>query len=252
MSDKPAPDISFRKVSKHFDDNAVLSDVSLDVAQGETLCLMGRSGTGKSVTLKLMIGLIRPDEGQICIQDRDIHGPDDDVLSQARRRMGFLFQNGALYSPVSLNDNLALPLQRFTKKSKQEIDAAVRQRLDEVGLGNDRYKMPAELSGGMRKRAGLARALVLEPGILLADEPTSGLDRVTASEIDELLLKLKENRKTTMVIVTHDIHGARRVGDRIAVLDQGRILAIGKSRDLEKDDNELVRALVSPEGCDER
>ena len=251
MSDKPAPDISFQGVSKQFDDHAVLSDVSLDVAQGETLCLMGRSGTGKSVTLKLMIGLIRPDQGQICIQDRNIHGLDQDVLSQARRRMGFLFQNGALYSPVSLSDNLALPLQRFTKKSKQEIDATVQQRLDEVGLGNDRYKMPAELSGGMRKRAGLARALVLEPCILLADEPTSGLDRVTASEIDELLLSLKEKGKT-MVIVTHDIHGARRVGDRIAVLDQGRIVAIGKSRDLEKDENELVRALVSQEDCDER
>jgi len=251
MSDKPAADISFRGVSKHFDDRAVLNDVSLDVAQGEALCLMGRSGTGKSVTLKLMIGLIKPDQGQICIQDRNIHDLGDAGLSQARRRMGFLFQSGALYSPVSLNDNLALPLQRFTRKSKEEIDTAVQQRLEEVGLGNDRYKMPAELSGGMRKRAGLARALVLDPCILLADEPTSGLDRVTALEIDELLLKLKEKGKTTMVIVTHDIHGARRVGDRIAVLDQGRILAIGKSRDLEKDENELVRALVSREGCDE-
>jgi phospholipid/cholesterol/gamma-HCH transport system ATP-binding protein len=251
MSDKPASDISLQGVSKHFDDRAVLNDVSLDVAEGEALCLMGRSGTGKSVTLKLMIGLIKPDQGKICIQDRNIDGPDDDVLSQARRRMGFLFQTGALYSPVSLSDNLALPLQRFTKKSKQEIDAAVQKQLDEVGLGNDRYKMPAELSGGMRKRAGLARALVLEPSILLADEPTSGLDRVTASEIDELLLRLKEKGKTTMVIVTHDIHGARRVGDRIAVLDQGRILAIGKSQELETNENELVRALVSKEGCDE-
>ena len=184
--------------------------------------------------------------------DRNLHNLDDDGLSEARRKMGFLFQTGALFSTFSLNDNLALPLQRFTKKSKQEIDAAVQQRLDEVGLGNERYKMPAELSGGMRKRAGLARALVLEPCILLVDEPTSGLDRVTASEIDELLLKLKEKGKTTMVIVTHDIHGARRVGDRIAVLDEGRILAIGKSDDLEKDENELVRALVSEECRDER
>jgi phospholipid/cholesterol/gamma-HCH transport system ATP-binding protein len=251
MSDKPAPDISFHGVSKHFEDRAVLNEVSLDVAQGEALCLMGRSGTGKSVTLKLMIGLIKPDQGDVCIQNRNIHAIDDDSLSEVRRRMGFLFQSGALFSPVSLNDNLALPLQRFTNKSKQEIDAAIQQRLDEVGLGNDRYKMPAELSGGMRKRAGLARALVLEPCILLADEPTSGLDRVTASEIDELLLRLKEKGETTMVIVTHDIHGARRVGDRIAVLDSGRIVAIGKSGDLGKDENELVRALVSQEGCDE-
>ncbi len=252
MSGKPAPDISLHGVSKYFDDRAVLSDVSLDVAQGETLCLMGRSGTGKSVTLKLMIGLIKPDQGQVSVQDRNLQDLDDDGLSQARRRMGFLFQSGALFSPVSLHDNLALPLQRFTKMSKQEIDATVQQRLDEVGLGNDRYKMPAELSGGMRKRAGLARALVLEPCILLADEPTSGLDRVSASEIDELLLRLKEKGKTTMVIVTHDIHGARRVGDRIAVLDRGRILAAGQSRDLEHDENELVRALVSQGACDER
>jgi phospholipid/cholesterol/gamma-HCH transport system ATP-binding protein len=251
MSDQQAPDISFRGVSKDFGDHAVLSDVSLEVSQGEALCIMGRSGTGKSVTLKLMIGLIQPDEGQICIQDRNIHHLNEEGLSQARRRMGFVFQNGGLYSPVSLNDNLALPLQRFTKKSKQEIDATVQERLDEVGLGNDRYRMPAELSGGMRKRAGLARALVLEPCILLVDEPTSGLDRVTAAEIDDLLLKLKEKGKTTMVIVTHDIHGARRVGDRIAVLDDGRMVAIGKSSDLEKDENELVRALVSREGCDE-
>ena len=195
MSDKPAPDISFQGVSKYFGDRAVLSDVSLEVAQGEALCLMGRSGTGKSVTLKLMIGLIKPDQGLICVQNKNIHDLDDQSLSEARRRMGFLFQSGALFSPFSLSDNLALPLQRFTKKSNQEIDSVVQERLDEVGLGNDRHKMPGELSGGMRKRAGLARALVLEPCILLVDEPTSGLDRVTASEIDELLLKLKEKGK---------------------------------------------------------
>jgi phospholipid/cholesterol/gamma-HCH transport system ATP-binding protein len=174
---------------------------------------------------------------------------DEDGLSQTRRQMGFLFQGGALYSPVSLGDNLALPLSRFTKKSNQEIDALVQTRLDDVGLGKDRYKMPAELSGGMTKRAGLARALVLDPCILLADEPTSGLDRVTASEIDDLLLKLKEKNKTTMVIVTHDIREARLLGDLLAVLDQGRFVAIGKIQELERSENELVRALVAEEGC---
>jgi phospholipid/cholesterol/gamma-HCH transport system ATP-binding protein len=172
---------------------------------------------------------------------------DEDALSKVRRRMGFLFQSGALFSPFTLYENLAIPLARRTSKSSAEIQALVRQRLQDVGLENDGDKMPSELSGGMKKRAGLARALVLDPCILLADEPTSGLDRVTASEIDELLLKLKEKDKTTMVIVTHDVRGARRVGDRIAVLDAGRVLGIGALAELEKSENQLIRALVSEE-----
>jgi phospholipid/cholesterol/gamma-HCH transport system ATP-binding protein len=249
MSDKIAPAIAFDKVSKGFNGRDVLSDVSFEIAAGEVLCVMGRSGMGKSVTLKLIIGLLTPEGGKISIKGRNIVGMDEDGLSQTRRQMGFLFQGGALYSPVSLGDNLALPLSRFTKKSNQEIDALVQTRLDDVGLGKDRYKMPAELSGGMTKRAGLARALVLDPCILLADEPTSGLDRVTASEIDDLLLKLKEKNKTTMVIVTHDIREARLLGDLLAVLDQGRFVAIGKIQELERSENELVRALVAEEGC---
>jgi len=249
MSDKIAPAIAFDKVSKGFNGRDVLSDVSFEIAAGEVLCVMGRSGTGKSVTLKLIIGLLTPEGGKISIKGRNIVGMDEDGLSQTRRQMGFLFQGGALYSPVSLGDNLALPLSRFTKKSNQEIDALVQTRLDDVGLGKDRYKMPAELSGGMTKRAGLARALILDPCILLADEPTSGLDRVTASEIDDLLLKLKEKNKTTMVIVTHDIREARLLGDLLAVLDQGRFVAIGKIQELERSENELVRALVAEEGC---
>ena len=249
MSDKPAPVIAFDNVSKGFNGRNVLNDVSFEIAAGEVLCIMGRSGMGKSVTLKLIIGLLTPEAGNISIKGRNIIGIDEDGLSQTRSQMGFLFQSGALFSPVSLGENLALPLSRFTKKSKQEIDALVKTRLDDVGLGKDRYKMPAELSGGMSKRAGLARALVLDPCILLADEPTSGLDRVTASEIDDLLLKLKEKDKTTMVIVTHDIREARLLGDRLAVLDQGRFVAIGRIQELETSGNELVRTLVSEEGC---
>jgi phospholipid/cholesterol/gamma-HCH transport system ATP-binding protein len=249
MSDKIVPSIAFDKVSKGFNGRDVLSDVSFEIAAGEVLCVMGRSGMGKSVTLKLIIGLLTPEAGNISIKGRNIVGMDEDGLSETRRQMGFLFQSGALYSPVSLSDNLALPLARFTKKSNQEIDALVQTRLDDVGLGKDRDKMPAELSGGMTKRAGLARALILDPCILLADEPTSGLDRVTASEIDDLLLKLKEKNKTTMVIVTHDIREARLLGDLLAVLDQGRFVAIGRIQELEASGNELVRALVSEEGC---
>jgi phospholipid/cholesterol/gamma-HCH transport system ATP-binding protein len=252
MSDnRTTPDVVFEKVSKTFTGRPVLEDVSFAIAEGEALCIMGRSGTGKSVTLKLLIGLLKPDSGSICIHGQNMGGLDEDGLSQLRHRMGFLFQSAALFSLFSLNDNLALPLSRFTKKSKKEIDDAVQRQLDDVGLGNDRYKMPAELSGGMRKRAGLARALILQPSILLADEPTSGLDSVTAGEIDDLLLKLKEKGKTTMVIVTHDICGVRRVGDRLAVLDGGRIIAIGKVEELQKNENPLVKALVSEQGCRE-
>jgi phospholipid/cholesterol/gamma-HCH transport system ATP-binding protein len=249
MSDKPVPVIAFDNVAKGFNGRDVLSGVSFEIAAGEVLCVMGRSGMGKSVTLKLIIGLLTPEAGNINIKGRNIVGMDEDGLSQTRRQMGFLFQSGALFSPVSLGDNLALPLSRFTKKSDQEIDALVQTRLDDVGLGKDRDKMPAELSGGMAKRAGLARALVLDPCILLADEPTSGLDRVTASEIDDLLLRRKEKNKTTMVIVTHDIREARLLGDRLAVLDQGRFVAIGRIQELETSGNELVRALVSEEVC---
>jgi phospholipid/cholesterol/gamma-HCH transport system ATP-binding protein len=242
MSLPRCSEIGFQGVSKSFDGRKVLDDVSFAIPAGEALCLMGRSGTGKSVTLKLMIGLMRPDQGTICIENQNIVPMDEDALSNVRRKMGFLFQSAALFDSFSVNDNLALPLMRFSRKSEKEIDEIVQRQLDAVGLGNARYKMPAELSGGMRKRAGLARALVLEPSILLIDEPSSGLDRITASEIDELLLGLK--RKATMVIVTHDIRGARRVGDRLAVLEKGRLLAIGPAQDLEKHENELVRCLV--------
>ena len=252
MSGKLVADIAFDKVSKGFNGRDVLSDVSFEIGAGEVLCVMGRSGMGKSVTLKLIIGLLAPESGNISIKGRNIIGMDEDGLSQTRRQMGFLFQSGALFSPVSLGDNLALPLSRFTKKSKEEIDALVETRLGDVGLGKDRYKMPAELSGGMSKRAGLARALVLDPCILLADEPTSGLDGVTAGEINDLLLKLKEKGKTTMVIVTHDIRGVRRVGDRLAVLDGGRVVALGKVSELQEDENPLVRALVSEDCHNER
>ncbi len=245
MNPSTEPAVSFDHVSKSFKERAVLDDISLAIQAGEALCILGRSGTGKSVLLKLMIGLLKPDQGVVSIHNRKISELDEDGLSEVRRQMGFLFQSAALFDSFTLNDNILLPLQRFKAKPKAELDAHIQEVLDQVGLGADRYKMPAELSGGMRKRAGLARALALEPSILLVDEPSSGLDRVSASEIDELLLGIKNKEKTTMVIVTHDIRGARRVGDRLAVLDQGKLAAIGTAEELEGSDNKLVRALVS-------
>jgi phospholipid/cholesterol/gamma-HCH transport system ATP-binding protein len=238
--------IAFRDVSRSFGGRAVLNHVSFEVAPGESFCLLGRSGMGKSVTLKLTIGIVQPDAGAICVEDQNIVGMDEDGLSKVRSRIGFLFQSGALFDSLSLHDNLALPLRRLReKKPDGEIEAIVQKNLDDVGLGKDGRKMPAELSGGMRKRAGLARALMLSPSILLVDEPVSGLDRVTASEIDDLLLRVRKRDNTTMVIVTHDTREARRLGDRVGVLNNGNLIAVGGIDELAKNESALVRALVS-------
>jgi phospholipid/cholesterol/gamma-HCH transport system ATP-binding protein len=219
--------------------------VSFEVRAGEALCILGRSGTGKSVTLKLIISLLKPDAGRIWVDQDDITRLDAVDLSRARRKMGFLFQDAALFDSLTLFDNLALPLLRLTKKSPDEVEPVIDRVLRQVGLANDKWKMPSELSGGMRKRAGLARALVLEPRILLADEPSSGLDRITASEIDDLLLQQKVEHKTTLIVVTHDVRGARRIGDRIVVLDQGRVLAHGAVAEIERSEHATARLLVS-------
>jgi len=241
--------VEFKHVSMSFGARKVLCDISFQVPGGQTLCILGRSGIGKSVTLKLLIGLLKPDSGEVLIESEDISraGPED--LSRLRRKIGFLFQSGALFDSFSVGDNLALPLQRLDKsKTPEQMRRAIDETLQEVGLQKDKDKMPSELSGGMRKRAGLARALVLNPKLLLVDEPSSGLDRITASEIDSLLLKVKTERHTTLVIVTHDAHGARAIADRIAVLDNGVLAGFGTAAELDQSDNPIVRQLVS-ENC---
>jgi phospholipid/cholesterol/gamma-HCH transport system ATP-binding protein len=237
--------VIFDRVSKAFGPKQVLRDVSFAVPAGEILCVLGRSGTGKSVTLKLLISLLKPDSGQIWVDGDEVTRLKEAGLSKVRRKMGFLFQDAALFDSLTLYDNLALPLHRLTDKTQEEIDSIVDSVLGQVGLVGDKQKMPSKLSGGMRKRAGLARALVLEPKVLLADEPSSGLDRITAAEIDELLLKQKAERGTTVIVVTHDVHGARRVGDRFAVLDKGELVAFGTASDVEQSENETARRLIS-------
>ena len=244
MSGGGAPAVFLQRVSKSFGEKPILRDLSLQVRAGEALCILGRSGTGKSVTLKLIISLLKPEQGQIWIEGEDITGLHARDLSRVRRKMGFLFQGAALFDSLTLYENLALPLLRLTRKTPAEIDAIIDRVLRDVGLGNDRQRMPSELSGGMRKRAGLARALVLEPRILLVDEPSSGLDRITASEIDELLLRQKVEHRTTLIVVTHDVRGARRIADRIAVLNQGRLIADGTVEEVQHSENEIARSLM--------
>jgi phospholipid/cholesterol/gamma-HCH transport system ATP-binding protein len=236
--------ITLDGISKSFGSKQVLHDISFTVGVGEALCILGRSGTGKSVTLKLMIALLRPDAGHIWINGDEINQLEGTDLSRVRRKIGFLFQSAALFDSLTVYENLAVPLRRLTRKNKSEINDIIHHVLGRVGLSGDKDKLPGELSGGMKKRAGLARALVLEPEILLIDEPSSGLDRITASEIDDLLLEQKINQNTTMVIVTHDVQGARCVGDRFAVLHHGTLAAIGGMEELENHANDAVRKLV--------
>jgi phospholipid/cholesterol/gamma-HCH transport system ATP-binding protein len=240
------PAIAFDQVDKAFNGRKVLDKVSFSVARGETLCILGRSGTGKSVTLKLMIGLLYADAGRVLVEGLDMATLDEDGLVKIRRKMGFLFQSAALFDSFTVNQNLAMPLHRLdSTKSQDEINRAVEETLRQVGLEKDGDKLPAALSGGMQKRAGLARALILKPEILLVDEPTSGLDRITAGEIDDLLMKVKTERHTTMVIVTHNIHGARRIGDKFAVLDKGQLLAFGPPAELDARQDDRLQQFIS-------
>ena len=245
MSAVAKPAVVFDHVSKTFGSKQVLRDISFEVPAGETLCILGRSGTGKSVTLKLLISLIKPDQGKIWVDQEEITHLEESDLSRVRRKMGFLFQDAALFDSMTLYENLAIPLKRLTSKTRYEIDSAIDKVLCQVGLKGDKSKMPAALSGGMRKRAGLARALVLEPKILLADEPSSGLDRITATEIDELLIQQKVEHHTTVIVVTHDVHGARRIGDRFAVFDKSELIAFGPAAEVESSEHETARRLIS-------
>ena len=239
--------VALEHVTKCFGPRKVLDDVSFDIAKGKAFCLLGRSGTGKSVTLRHIIGLVRPDSGKVYVEGRDITALDPRGLSEIRKRMGFLFQNAALFDSMTVGDNVAFPMRRHSDWSEDEIRERARGKLAEVGLEREFEKMPADLSGGMKKRAGLARAMALDPSILLVDEPSAGLDPVTAQEIDELLVERKRGG-TTLVVVTHNIPSARLVGDELAMLENGGIIARGTVAELDASDNPLVQAFMHSEG----
>jgi phospholipid/cholesterol/gamma-HCH transport system ATP-binding protein len=242
-ADSQDPAIVLDGVTKSFNGRTVLDNITLDIAQGSGFCLIGRSGTGKSVTLKHIIGLLKPDRGRVLVHGRDVPSLPRRELSDIRRGMGFLFQNAALFDSISVGENVAFPLRRHTDWPERKIRDVARARLADVGLEKDYAKMPADLSGGMKKRAGLARAMALDPDILLVDEPSAGLDPITSDEIDELLLDLKK-KGTTVVMVTHNIPSARHVADDLALLHEGRVIARGTAEELDRSDDELVRAFM--------
>jgi phospholipid/cholesterol/gamma-HCH transport system ATP-binding protein len=240
MKDEKDKPIVVKALRKSFGEQTVLNGIDLTVAPGENLAVLGRSGTGKSVLLKLIIGLQQPDSGSICIHGQEIAGLSMDQLNEIRKKIGFLFQQAALYDSLTVEENVAFPLDRHLKISAAERKERVRELLSNVGMDHDLDKLPSEISGGMQKRVGLARALALEPDILLFDEPTAGLDPITAAEIDKLIVQLKKRRKITSVVVTHDIRGAKTFSDRLALMDQGNIVAEGTFEDLQKSRDKFV------------
>ena len=241
------PAVRLAHVSKTFGSHKVLDDVSFDVPRAQAFCLLGRSGTGKSLTLRHIVGLVKPDAGSVQVEGQEVPALDARALARLRTRMGFLFQNAALFDSMTVGENVAFPLRRHTDLPEGEILRRARQKLADVGLERDVDKMPADLSGGMRKRAGLARAMALDPPVLLVDEPSAGLDPMTTGEIDALLVARKR-AGTTLVIVTHNIPSARVLGDRLAVLHDGRIIASGTPAELAAAVDPLVQAFMRSEG----
>ncbi len=239
------PVITVEDVHKSFGAHEVLNGVTLSVSRGETLAVLGRSGTGKSVLLRLIIGLDKPDSGSIRIGGEDIAKLPIHRMAEIRKKIGFLFQHAALYDSLTVAENVAFPLQHHRREmSKSELSDRVKQLLAEVGMDNDLNKMPSDISGGMQKRVGLARALALEPEILLLDEPTSGLDPISSREIDDLILKLQRERKMASIVVTHDLLSAKTIANRLALLDQGSVVVEGSFERLQKSDIGFVREFL--------
>ncbi len=237
--------IELKAVSKTLGGKPVLTDVSLHVPRGETLVIVGASGAGKSVTLKHVVGLMRPDSGEVLVNGQPVHTARGRQLASIRNTIGVLFQSGALVNWMNVFDNVALPLREKAATSEAEIAEISHHALSMVGLDNVSSKMPSELSGGMRKRAGLARAIVNRPEIILYDEPTSGLDPVLSRSIDELIRTLQDTLKTTAIVVTHDLRSAFAVGDAIAMISGGTVIEYGRRRAFADSANPTVQAFIT-------
>ncbi|MHB1854697.1 MAG: ABC transporter ATP-binding protein [Acidimicrobiales bacterium] len=256
MAETVEPVISLRGVTKAFGSHTVLSDVTFDVPKGKTTAILGPSGTGKSVLLKNIIGLLRPDAGEIWVEGEQIVGMKDKDLYRIRRKFGVLFQDGALFGSMTLYDNIAFPLREHTRKGEKEIREIVHKNAELVGLMDHLRKLPGEVSGGMKKRAGLARALVMEPAIVLFDEPDSGLDPVRVAYLDDLVRKSQAETGATFFIITHNIPSVMRTADYMGILFRSKLVRFASKEEMRTSDNPIIRQFLTgkaagPIGMDE-
>jgi phospholipid/cholesterol/gamma-HCH transport system ATP-binding protein len=235
--------IEIKGLQKSFGDKKVLKNINLDVKKGENVVVLGKSGQGKSVAIKCIVGMILPDAGILTVLGHDIQGISKDELKEVRTHIGFLFQNGALYDSMTVKENLEFPLTRVLKmKDQQAIDKLCEEVLEAVGLSDAINKMPSELSGGMRKRMALARTLIVKPEIILYDEPTTGLDTITSKEISHLIMDMQKKYQTTSIIITHDIPCAKITADRIMIMDEGEFIAEGSFEELSNSDDPFIKS----------
>jgi len=241
-----APVISVKGLYKSFGELDILKDINLEVFKGENMVVLGRSGSGKSVLIKILVGLLRPDQGLVQVLGKEVDKLSPIELDKLRLRIGFSFQNSALYDSMNVRENLEFPLIMNRKHmSRYEIDSAVEEVLDAVGLMSKAEQMPSDLSGGQRKRIGIARTLILKPEIMLYDEPTSGLDPVTSEEINQLINEVQKKYNTSSIIITHDLTCARETGDRVVMMLKGQFVWTGKFQEVFASDNEEIKNFIN-------
>jgi len=242
--------IKTENIVKKFGDRIVLNGVNLEIYKGETFVIMGGSGCGKSTLLRHMIGSYKPDKGNVHILGKDITGLSEDDMDKIRKRIGMSFQSSALFDSMNVGENVSLPLREHTKLEDSVIDIVIKMKLELVGLRGFEDLMPSELSGGMKKRVGLARAIAMDPEIIFYDEPTAGLDPIVAGVIDKLILDLSQKLSITSVVVTHDMGSVFKIADRIAMLYEGKVIQVGTKEEIKNSKNELVRQFIagSPDG----
>ncbi|MBM4056409.1 MAG: ABC transporter ATP-binding protein [Planctomycetes bacterium] len=241
--------IEIKNVCKSFNGHRVLNNINLSIHEGEILSLLGASGTGKSVLLKELIGLIQPDSGDIFVMGKNVTQMNEDALIKLRVHVGMLFQGAALFDSLTVFENIAYPLREHLDISENEIKSRVSEKLQLVGLKGIEAKMPDELSGGMKKRVGLARAIATDPEIILYDEPTTGLDPMTAQRINELIMELQKKLGITSIVVTHDLHCVKTVSDRIAMLHEGKIITVGAWQEIASSNVKEIKDFISGNIC---